>query len=122
MSRVVHFEFSADDPERAVRFYRDVLGWTFTKWEGPLEYWLITTGPDSEPGINGGMGRRTQPGEATVNTVAVASIDDALARVTRNGGEVTHAKHAIPGVGWQAYCRDPEGNTFGLHQQDPSAR
>jgi len=122
MPRVVHFEFSAEDPKRAVRFYRDVFGWTFAKWEGPLEYWLITTGPDGEPGINGGVGRRTEPGEGTVNTVAVSDIDDALTRVTRGGGEVTQPKHAIPGVGWQAYCRDPEGNVFGIHQADATAR
>ena len=52
MARPVHFEIHADDPERAVEFYSAVLGWTFTKWEGPADYWLVTTGPDNEPGIN----------------------------------------------------------------------
>ena len=30
-------------------------------------------------------------------------------------------KVAIPGVGYQAYCRDTEGNIFGIHQMDPTA-
>lgn len=29
---------------------------------------------------------------------------------------------AIPGIGWQAYCLDTEGNAFGIHQVDPDAR
>jgi len=28
---------------------------------------------------------------------------------------------AIPGVGWLAYCVDPEGNAFGIMQQDAQA-
>ncbi len=27
MPRVVHFEIPADDPERAIEFYRQVFGW-----------------------------------------------------------------------------------------------
>ena len=54
MPRVVHFEIHADDPERAANFYQSVFGWQFQKWEGPLEYWMIITGPEGTPGINGG--------------------------------------------------------------------
>ena len=42
MSRVVHFEISADQPDRAIRFYQNVFGWQFTKWDGPMPYWLVT--------------------------------------------------------------------------------
>ena len=31
MSRVVHFEIPADDPERAVEFYKKVFGWKIDK-------------------------------------------------------------------------------------------
>ena len=55
MSRVVHFEIHADKPERAAAFYQALFAWEFTKWAGPQDYWLIKTGPDSQPGINGGM-------------------------------------------------------------------
>lgn len=66
MSRPIHFEIMAEDPARAKTFYETVFGWTFQKWEGgPMEYWLITTGPDSEPGINGGMYKRPADKPAT---------------------------------------------------------
>ena len=53
MPRVVHFEIHADDPQRAANFYQNVFGWQINKWEGPEDYWLVTTGADNEPGING---------------------------------------------------------------------
>src|SRR5439155_19682712 len=55
MPRPAHFEIPAENPERAIAFYKDVFGWTFQKWDGPMPYWMITTGPDTEPGINGGL-------------------------------------------------------------------
>ena len=55
MPRVVHFEIHAGDPDRAVNFYKTLFGWNFQKWEGPMEYWLVTTGSDDQPGINGGL-------------------------------------------------------------------
>lgn len=55
MPRVIHFEIHAGEPARAISFYEKVFGWTFQKWEGPMEYWLVITGPDDQPGINGGL-------------------------------------------------------------------
>ena len=121
MSRVIHFELPADDPERAIAFYEQAFGWKFEKWDGPTEYWLVMTGPEDEPGIDGGLARRTDPTTGTENTIGVDSVDDALVKVESNGGKVLRPKSAVPGVGWLAYCRDTEGNTFGLMQWDTSA-
>ena len=121
MSRVIHFEIPADNPERAVKFYKDVFGWQIAKWEGPMEYWLATTGADG-PGINGGLMRRQFPGQGTVNTLGVLSVDDALAKIQQSGGKLAMPKMAIPGIGWLAYCQDPEGNTFGIMQADAGAK
>ncbi|HEY3840604.1 MAG TPA: hypothetical protein VGL72_28725 [Bryobacteraceae bacterium] len=30
-------------------------------------------------------------------------------------------KMPVPGVGWLAYCQDPDENMFGMMQNDPSA-
>lgn len=121
MPRPVHFELSADDPDRAVKFYSSVFGWKFDKWDGPMEYWLITTGADAEPGINGGMSRRGPDGDEPT-TIGVPSVDDSLAKVVAAGGTVVRPKGAIPGVGWFAVFKDTEGNPFGLMQSDRSAK
>ena len=121
MSRVIHFELPADNPERAVKFYEGVFGWQFKKWEGPMEYWLISTGAAGQPGIDGGLQKRPHPGAGTVNTIGVASVDASAAAVEKQGGKIAVPKMAIPGVGYLAYCTDPEGNMFGIMQPDPAA-
>ena len=121
MPRVIHFEIPADQPERAAKFYGDVFGWSFQKWEGPMEYWLVSTGEEGQPGINGGLMRRSQESPAVVNTIDVPSVDDYVAKIERSGGKVVAPKIAIPGVGYMAYAVDPDGNSFGIMQNDPSA-
>lgn len=120
MSRVIHFEVNVDDPDRALNFYSKVFGWKAEKWEGPMDYWLITTGEEGEAGINGAMMKRSDPPEATINTISVEDIDAVLEKVQATGGTVAGPKQAVPGVGYAAYCKDSEGNTFGLMQDDPS--
>ena len=125
MGRVTHFEIHADDPQRAIVFYRELLGWTFEPW-GDIEYWLAETGPSDEPGINGAVMRRSAPVEdegvvAYVCTAAVEDLEATLAKVPELGGTVVQGKNAVLGVGWHAYVKDTEGNLFGLMQEDGGA-
>jgi predicted enzyme related to lactoylglutathione lyase len=127
MPRVAHFEIHADNPERAAKFYRDVFGWQIQKWAGPVEYWLIVTGTNEEPGINGGLMKRHGAinGDsviAYVCTITVDSLDTYAAKIPQHGGTIVMPKMAIPGVGWSAYAKDTEGNIFGIHQDDPGAK
>jgi hypothetical protein len=121
-NRPIHFEIGVADTARAIQFYSTVFGWKAMKWDGPTEYWLITTGPDNEPGINGGIMIHQDKAPRTVNTIGVESVDDFSQKVTAAGGQVVVPKMAIPGVGWLAYCMDPEGNLFGIHHPDASAK
>lgn len=122
MPRVVHFELSVDDAERAAAFYKEVFGWEFHKWDGPFDYWGIRTGAEGQPGIDGGLMLRQEGISGTVNTVDVASVDESVEQITRNGGKVVTPKMAIPGIGYMAYVADTEGNIFGIMQDDPSAQ
>ena len=38
------------------------------------------------------------------------------------GGQIALPKMPIPGMGWLAYCKDTEGNIFGMMQGDPNAQ
>jgi predicted enzyme related to lactoylglutathione lyase len=129
MPRVVHFEIHATDPEGLVSFYSSLFGWTFRKWEGPSDYWLVHTGPAEERGIDGGLLRRhgdapaaMQAVNSYVCTVDVASAEKGLARAQELGGTVAVPIMAIPGVGWLCYAKDPDGNIFGMMQNDPAAK
>lgn len=126
MPRPVHFEIHASDPERAIAFYTAVFGWVFEQWaDNP--YWLVRTGEGM--GIDGGLLPRRGP-EPTDDTplaafpitVDVTDVDATVDAVERAGGKVAMPKGAIPTVGWLAYCKDTEGNIFGLMQSDPGAR
>ncbi len=131
MARPVHFEIHAADPEAMAKFYEAVFGWEIKNWEGPADYWLVTTGPDDEMGINGAitkrMGPDPDPNEPTpvvgyVNTVGVESLDDTQEKALAHGAVVALPKMAVPGIGWLVYLKDPAANIFGVLQPDESAK
>lgn len=114
-SRVTHFEIPTEDPQRAAQFYSAAFGWQIQKWEGPQEYWLVHTG-EGQPGIDGGIMRRSGPFDRVVNTVSVDDIGKATARVQELGGTLVGEKATIPDIGYLQYAQDPDGNIFGMMQ------
>jgi uncharacterized protein len=128
MSRVIHYEIHASNPESLITFYGALFGWTFHKWDGPMDYWLIKSGAPEERGIEGGLVRRHgaapiegQAVNSYVSTIGVESATSSLARAVELGGTVALPVMAIPGVGWLGYAKDPDGNIFGMMQSDTSA-
>ena len=125
MNAVAYFEIQAADPESAMAFYRGVFGWRFTREPAaPVPYWRIET-----DGIRGGLLERPAPApspqsgtNAYVCSMEVRDFDVAAAAVRDHGGQVALPKFAVPGVCWQGYFVDPQGNTFGIFQPDPKAR
>lgn len=127
MPTLLRFEVHAEDPQRAMRFYTEVFAWKFTAVAA--DYWAVTTVPEGQPGINGGLLKRRgaapqegQPVNAFVCTIEVPDLDGYLERALQNGGSIALPKMAVPGMAWVAYAKDTEGNIFGLLQLDSSAR
>ncbi len=121
MNRFVHFELATSDLEKTAAFYREVFGWQVEKWDGPVTYWLVTTGEQGTTGIDGGLMKADETFSGTVNTIQVEDIDAAIAKVQECGGEIILPKDTIPEVGYQAYFKDPTGIIVGLHQALPGA-
>ena len=122
MPRVEYYEINADDPQRAMSFYKEVFGWRFEKWDGPFEYWLARTGEKGEQGIDGGVQRRTDPRATVVNYIGVKDIDDLVRKVVMHHGKIIQQKAAVPGVGWMIMFQDTEGNIFGAMQEDETLK
>lgn len=131
MSRPVHFEIQVDDIERAKTFYSNAFGWTFEDYSEftGSPYWGVVTGVDGEPGINGGLLQRPAPAPASqqgtnafVCTMGVEDYDQTHDKILAAGGQVALPKYALPGMAWQGYYLDTEGNTIGIHQPDENAR
>ena len=124
MEQVAYFEIQSGNPAHAVAFYRAVFGWEGERQPGlPIEYWRLTTG-----GIRGAVLERPAPPppelsgtNAFVCSVEVADFDATSAVILASGGRTAMDKFAVPGVCWQGYFIDPDGNTFGIFQPDAGA-
>ena len=126
--RPIHFEIHAADPARAVAFYEAAFGWEATDWSeyAGSPYYGVRTGDG--PGIDGAIMRRPgpnpDPGAAIVGavlTIRVDAFDAAAERILAAGGSVAMPKVALPGMAWQGYFFDTEGNVFGAHEADENA-
>jgi predicted enzyme related to lactoylglutathione lyase len=105
-------EFPADDAERALSFWRGVLGVSLEPrgasdgagWEA------------SEDGLRLGIHERgSGPGDtASLPYFTVADLPAVLERIDEHGGSVIH-----PGERW-AICRDSEGSPFALAAETPA--
>lgn len=126
MNRVVHFEIHAKDLDAMQSFYHDIFGWEIKDLGEKMgNYRMITTGKDEPgakwPGINGGLTPRTgeipeagQPVNAYVCTIQVEKVDAYINKVKVAGGTIALDKMDVPGVGLLVYCKDIEGNIFGM--------
>lgn len=127
MSRIVHFEIHAKDLDVAQKFYEDVFGWKIQDMGAEMgNYRVVTTGSKDTPGINGGLTPRVgdgptegQPTNAYVCIVGVNDVDKSIEKVKAAGGTIALEKMEVPGVGLLVYCKDLDGNTFGILQPSP---
>lgn len=116
-NNLASFAIHADDVSRCRRFYEAVFGWRFEPW-GPPDFYLVHTGDDARPGIQGLLHRREEPrGEGGPNcfecTIAVDDLDAVTAAIAAHGGRVLMEKAPIPTVGVLTKFEDPEGNVLG---------
>ncbi|WP_077625120.1 VOC family protein [Sediminibacillus massiliensis] len=112
MGKVVGFEISSQEPEKAVAFYSKVFGWKVEepKWD----YRAIST---EGTGINGGIskGPYDYP-HGTRIQIEVEDIEEAISRAKDNGAMVVREKMDFDGF-YLAYLVDPTGNGIGLIQK-----
>ena len=99
-------EFPADDPDRARRFWSELLGVELAeRSEAEGRGWQTQSG-DPTVGIHE---RGTGPGDTvSLPYFTIADMDAALGQVKALGGGVIHS-----GSRW-TICRDSEGSPFGL--------
>jgi predicted enzyme related to lactoylglutathione lyase len=123
MPTIVHFDVTAENPERAKRFYQKIFDWKIERPPGPMDYHLIaTTDLDGKDGVGGGLGKREGPEPGIIIYIGVKSVDEYVSKVEKLGGKVIQPKMAVPGWGYLAVCLDTENNAFGLWQDDTGAK
>jgi predicted enzyme related to lactoylglutathione lyase len=121
MPTIQHFEFPADDVERARKFYKEVFGWEMEKWGNPedhyKDYWFVETKDENgNKGLSGGMMKRQSPEHKVTNYITVNSIEEYTQNIEQAGGKIIVPKTEIPNMGYYEMFLDTEGNVFGLYQ------
>ncbi len=113
---IVHIEIPADDTAKGKAYGGWPFGWQFEPYAGPSEYHMTRIRDQGGAAIT-----NMEPGKKS--TRAYFSVDDVnagAARVKELGGTADEPM-PVPNMGWFATCKDPQGNEFGLWQNDPSA-
>lgn len=117
MATLAHFEIHADDLERAKKFYTNVFCINADKWGGVGDYWLLK---GEALNVKATILKRQSKKDGIYNTFMVDNLDETLQKVKKFGGSVLLKKTEIESLGFIAYVKDTEGNTFGLVEQNKS--
>ena len=123
--RIGHVHLKVADLERALKFYRDVLGFELTQSFGRQAAFLSAGGYHHHIGLNiweGAGGPPPPPGTTGLYHLAIvyptrASLADALRRVLGAGIKLEGASDH--GVSEALYLRDPDGNGIELYWDRP---
>lgn len=124
--RIGHVHLKVADLERAVGFYRDVLGFALTQRFGSQAAFLSAGGYHHHIGLNtweSAGGKPPAPGTTGLYHVAILyptrlELADAVRRVLHAGIELDGA--ADHGVSEAIYLRDPDQNGVELYWDRPS--
>lgn len=126
-TRIGHVHLTVSDLERALRFYRDVLGFEVTTTYGRDAVFLSAGGYHHHIGLNTWAGRGAPappPGTTGLYHFAILFPDrTALAAVLRRlrDAGVPLEGAADHGVSEAIYLRDPDGNGVELYRDRPES-
>ena len=123
--RIGHVHLKVADLERALAFYRDVLGFELTQRLGPQAAFLSAGGYHHHIGLNTWESQAGSPpprGATGLYHVAIvyptrAELADALRRLVNAGIQLDGASDH--GVSEALYLRDPDGNGVELYWDRP---
>jgi uncharacterized protein len=116
-NQVVWFDLPVLDLDRAIRFYSAVLNANVEKQEWPGMAIGVLPHADDEVGgclVQKEDVRPSQDGPLLYFN-AQGRLDNAIAAVEPNGGQVVAPKHSIGPYGFRAIVLDSEGNRVALH-------
>lgn len=113
---IVHIELSANDPQAASQFYKEIFGWQINV-APEFDYHMF----QAEGGPGGGFVKVGSGADAFKNSagdvlvyIGSDDIDADLRQVEARGGKIVAPKMEIPQTGWFGVFTDPTGNKIGL--------
>lgn len=115
---VVYFEIPVTDLDRAVKFYKAVFNFKFSKENIDNNDMALFPFDEDSSGISGALvkGEIYKPTkDGVVIYFKVENIDETLEQATSNGGQMLYTK-TDNGIGLVAEFEDTEGNRVALYQ------
>jgi uncharacterized protein len=119
LGRPLWYELMTTDMPAAEAFYRTVVGWTSTPFEGsPQPYSMFQRGGDVPV-----AGLMTKPADVPAPPfwamyVGVPKLEDAAAHITRLGGSAGSPVIAVPTIGRMQMMQDPQGAAFYIYEPE----
>ncbi len=113
---IVHIEFPVRDRDRAKKFYGDLFGWKFQDFP-EMDYTLFETA--NPPGGGLFVPQEGQYDKGALNYILVEDVDAKSEEIEAAGGEIIVPKAEVPGQGWFAVFKDPEGTTLAIWKSAP---
>ncbi|MCR4268748.1 VOC family protein [Nitratireductor sp. ZSWI3] len=116
LNAVVWAEIPVTDMDRSRAFYAAVLQNELQLEEGGPNPMAAFARKDAETAVSGHIypGKPAPEGTGPTVHLAVAEpLEEAMERVTANGGKLASPIITIP-AGRFVYCLDPDGNSFGI--------
>jgi uncharacterized protein len=109
-------ELRTRDPERAMAFYRDSIGWRFERSSTPdgRDYWLAFQGEDCVAGLfplTDAMFECVP--ESWMSFLAVDDVDARVAKAVKAGAKLVLPVFDVPNVGRIAMLQEPSGAGVG---------
>ena len=116
-NQIVWVDIPVKDLGRAIKFYSAVLGAPVTKEDMPgMSIGIL---PHEEGEVGGCLFKSETDEPSTKGPLlylnANGRLDQAIAAVEKNGGEILQPKHPIGPYGHRAILLDSEGNRIALH-------
>src|SRR3990170_3223637 len=117
LGRILWYELMTNDMKAAEKFYKTVVGWTVTPYEGspqPYDTWVreggVTIGGVMK--IPDGMNFPPHWGMY----VGVPKLEDGVSRIEQLGGRALSEVIEVPTVGRMRTMKDPKGALFSIYE------
>jgi len=121
ITRVNQVALSVHDMDRAVDFYRDVVGLHFLFRAPNVAFFGLA-------GLRLMLAQAEPPNLQPCGTVLyfeVGDLDASYADISGRGAQSLQAPHRVARLGenelWMAFFRDPDGNVFALSAERPAS-
>ena len=116
----VWYDLMTTDPDGAMAFYKDVVGWGTTQWEGSgpeMTYNMWTVGENPMGGVmqmpEDVSGQGVPP--HWIAYISTSDIEATCSRAQELGATIMSPPTDIPDTGTFAVVADPQGAVFALY-------